>query len=58
MVDKYYTERREWRYQRGNQNPQIEDEQTTQWPEEKNQKDNQVVETTSSPSSMHKNQVQ
>jgi Holliday junction resolvase RusA-like endonuclease len=33
-------ERRVWRYQRGNQNPYIE-EQTTQWPKEKVQKDKQ-----------------
>jgi hypothetical protein len=33
--------RRVWRYQRGNQNPYIEDEQTTQWPKEKVQKDKQ-----------------
>ena len=26
--------RRVWRYQRGNQNPYIEEEQTTQWPRE------------------------
>ena len=32
--------RRVWRYQRGNQNPYIE-EQTTQWPKEKVQKDTQ-----------------
>jgi hypothetical protein len=31
--------RRVWRYQSGNQNPYIEEEQTTQWPEEKGQKD-------------------
>jgi hypothetical protein len=31
--------RRVWRYQRGNQNPYIENEQTTQWPKEKVQKD-------------------
>jgi hypothetical protein len=31
----------EWRYQRGNQNPYIEEEQTTQWPREKVQKDKQ-----------------
>ena len=31
--------RRVWRYQRGNQNPYIEEEQTTQWPIEKLQKD-------------------
>jgi hypothetical protein len=29
------------RYQRGNQNPYIEEEQTTQWPKEKGQKDKQ-----------------
>jgi hypothetical protein len=28
-------QRRVWRYQRGNQNPYIEEEQTTQWPKEK-----------------------
>ena len=33
--------RRVWRYQRGNQNPYIEEEQTTQWPKEKLQKDKQ-----------------
>jgi len=32
---------RVWRYIRGNQNPYIEEEQTTQWPEEKRQKDKQ-----------------
>jgi hypothetical protein len=26
---------RVWRYQKGNQNPYIEEEQTTQWPKEK-----------------------
>ena len=29
------------RYQRGNQNPYIEEGQTTQWPNEKEQKDKQ-----------------
>ena len=29
------------RYQRGNQNPYIKEEQTTQWPEEKRQNDKQ-----------------
>jgi hypothetical protein len=29
--------RRVWRYQRGNQNPYIIEEQTTQWPKEKGQ---------------------
>ena len=29
------------RYQRGNQNPYIEEEQTTQWPKEQVQKDKQ-----------------
>jgi hypothetical protein len=33
--------RRVWRYQRGNQNPYIEDEQTTQWPKENVQMDKQ-----------------
>jgi hypothetical protein len=33
--------RRVWRYQRGSQNPYIEEEQTTQWPKEKVQKDKQ-----------------
>jgi len=33
--------RRLWRYQRGNQNPYIEEEQITQWPKEKVQKDKQ-----------------
>ena len=30
--------RRVWRYQRGNQNPHIKEEETTQWPKEKNAK--------------------
>jgi len=33
--------RRVWRYQRGNHKPYIEEEQTTQWPKEKVQKDKQ-----------------
>ena len=33
--------RRVWRYQRGNQNPYIKEEQTTQWSKEKRQKDKQ-----------------
>jgi hypothetical protein len=33
--------RRAWRYQRGNQNPYIEEEQATQWPKGKVQKDKQ-----------------
>jgi hypothetical protein len=33
--------KRVWRYQRGNQNPYIEEEQTTQWPKEKLQKNKQ-----------------
>jgi hypothetical protein len=33
--------RRVWRYQRGNQNSYIEEEQTTQWPKEEVQKDKQ-----------------
>jgi len=34
-------QRRVWRYQRGNHNLYIGDEQTTQWPNEKVQKDEQ-----------------
>jgi hypothetical protein len=37
----YRLERRVWRYQRGNQNPYIEEEQTTQWSKETVQKDKQ-----------------
>jgi hypothetical protein len=33
--------RRVWIYQRGNQNLYVEEEQTTQWPKEKVQKDKQ-----------------
>ena len=33
--------RRVWRYQRGNHNPYIEGDKTTQWPKEKGQKDKQ-----------------
>jgi len=42
-LQKYYIVclRRVWRYQRGNQNPYIEEEQTTQWPKEKVQTDKQ-----------------
>ena len=40
MVFKPFS-RRVWRYQRGNQNPYIEEEQTTQWPKEKAQKEKQ-----------------
>jgi len=36
-----YSVRRVWRYQRGNQNPYIAEEQTTQWPKEIVQKDKQ-----------------
>ena len=32
---------RVWWYQRGNQNPYIEEEQTSQWPKEKVQNDKQ-----------------
>jgi len=38
-----------WRYQRGNQNPCIEEEQTTQWPKEKVQKDKQHTHKTKDP---------
>jgi hypothetical protein len=37
----YLAGRRACRYQRSNQNPYIEEEQTTQWPKEKVQKDKQ-----------------
>ena len=37
----YWYVRRVWRYQRGNLNLYIEEEQTTQWPKEKVQKDKQ-----------------
>ena len=37
--------RRVWRYQRGNQNPYIEEEQTTQWPKEKIQKEDKQRST-------------
>jgi hypothetical protein len=37
----YSSLRRVWRYQRGNQNPYIEEEQTTQCPREKVQKNKQ-----------------
>jgi hypothetical protein len=33
--------RRAWRHQRGNQNPEIEEGETTQWPNEKGQRDKQ-----------------
>jgi hypothetical protein len=36
-----WVKRRVWRYQRDNQKPYIEEEQTTQWPKEKVQKDKQ-----------------
>jgi hypothetical protein len=36
-----YLIRRVWIYQRGNQNPYIEEEQTTEWPKEKGQRDKQ-----------------
>jgi hypothetical protein len=38
--------RRVWRYQSGNQNPYIEEEQTTQWPKEKVQKDKRSTKHT------------
>ena len=34
--------KRVWKYQKGNQNPYIEEEQTIQWPKEKVQKDKQI----------------
>jgi hypothetical protein len=41
LSKKFITRIRVWRYQSGNQNPYIEEEQTTQWPKEKGQKDKQ-----------------
>ena len=44
IADIYFTtltRRRVWKYQRGNHNPYIEEEQTTQWPKGKVQKDKQ-----------------
>ena len=41
-IYRYICERRVCRYQRGNQNPYIEEEQTTQWPKENGQKDKQL----------------
>jgi len=41
FIVKTTVERRVWRYQRGNQNPYIEEEQTTQWTKGKGQKDKQ-----------------
>jgi hypothetical protein len=40
-IDFFFNIWRGWRYQRGNQNPYIEEEQTTQWQKEKVQKDKQ-----------------
>jgi hypothetical protein len=39
-IFKLVKSRRVWRYQRGNQNPYIEKEQTIQWPNEKVQMEN------------------
>ena len=44
LISKLYSrtdKRKVYRYQRGNQHPYIEEEQTTQWPSEKVQKDKQ-----------------
>jgi hypothetical protein len=44
MINKHtqwHAQKRVWRYQTGNQNPYIEEEQTTWWPKEKGQKDKQ-----------------
>ena len=40
-IDDHHCLRKVWRYQRGNQNLYIEEEQTTQLPKEKVQKDQQ-----------------
>jgi hypothetical protein len=45
-VYKALDQRRVWRYQRGNQNPYIEEGQTTQWLKEKGQKDNNDLQNT------------
>jgi hypothetical protein len=37
----YNKDKKSWRYQRGNQNPYIDEEQTTQWTKEKGQKNKQ-----------------
>ena len=43
IISKLFVSRRvAWRCQRGNQNPYIEEEQTTQWPKEKVQRDKQL----------------
>ena len=44
--DTIFTVRRVWRYQRGNQNPSIEEEQTTQWPKERVKQDKQSTKHT------------
>jgi hypothetical protein len=41
MVTVTSKQRRVWRYQRDNQNPYIQEEQTTQWPKEKIEMDKQ-----------------
>jgi len=42
LLHRYYLiKRRVWRYQKCNQNPYIEEQQTTQWPKEKVQRDKQ-----------------
>ena len=46
LVRNYINVRRVWRYQRGNQNPYIAKEQTTQWPKEKVQKNKRTLEKT------------
>jgi len=37
--------RRVWRYQRGNQNPYIEEEQTTQWPKKSTKGQTRIYKT-------------
>jgi hypothetical protein len=39
--NQHQAQRRAWKYQTNNQNPYIEEEQTTQWPKEKAKKDKQ-----------------
>jgi len=41
----YSNVKRLWRYQRGNQNPYIEEEQTTQWPKKMYKGQTTIYET-------------
>ena len=39
---KYLSSKKSLKIQKGNQNPQVEEGQTTQWPKEKRQRDNNL----------------